>query len=334
MVNNLPRITGLGYALPSGIRNNDDPIFDWLKKNNPAGESLFKGYATRHVLADDENLMTIMVPAAKMAMQDAGIQPQDVDLLIGTASVSHFINPNALSRVHKELELPESTWVIPLDCEFSNFNAALFFANGLLLAGSARNILICVGGNWTRNVDYHTPQAVSAADGAGAAVMAMSSDATKWTFVDQQTITASKYYGSMYSLGEKVSLNPPVNGHSELYTKHTFHITDEGITGFKEFGVNTTPLAVTGLLKKHQLTGSDISLISHQASSVLMDHWATVIQPAQYINTIKDFANMAPSNIPVNLAWSKEFDPPVKDYLVLLSIGPDMHANASLYKRG
>ena len=63
-----PRILGTGYCVPKTIRTNDDPIFAWLQANNPPGKNLFAGYEQRRVLAADEDLMTIMVPAAASAL--------------------------------------------------------------------------------------------------------------------------------------------------------------------------------------------------------------------------------------------------------------------------
>lgn len=330
----LPRITGLGYALPQTIRRNDDPIFDWLKKHVKDGQKLFTGYHTRHVLHDGEELVSIMLPAAKKAMQHAGIGPADVDLLIGTGSPGMYTNPNELNALHKELGLPAATWVIPTNCEFSHYNAALLFADALLKAGRVKHVLICVGGSWTRNVSYRTQQSVSAADGAGAAVMTMSEDSRCWAVKDVHTITDSSYYGSMFTKNEALPWYDPLLKEQQIWTAPYFQITEQGFNGFKTFGMNTTPLAATALMEKQGLSGSDICLISHQASSLLMDNWKKVIQPAQYINTIQTFANMAPANIPVNLAWATEHEPFLRDNLVLLAIGPDMHANALLLQRG
>ena len=333
MDENRPRITGLGYAVPEKIRNNDDPIFDWLKHHVTDGEKLFKGYDQRRILADEEDLISIMLPAAKRAIANAGITSNQVDLLIGTGSVGQYRNPNMLSLLHQKLGLQKSVWVIPVDSEFSNFNASLFIADGLLRAGRISTALICVGGNWSRNVSYETPQAISAGDGAGAAVMAGNSARHNWSFTDQCTLTESSYYGSMYSSGTSYEIKPPTGNRAKVWTDCFFQITDDGIEGFKSFGVNAPPQAVLELLERHNLKGADITLISHQASTVLMDHWNEVIQPAQYISTIKTFANMAPANIPVSLAWSQENEPATKDSLVLLAIGPDMHCNAMLFQR-
>jgi 3-oxoacyl-[acyl-carrier-protein] synthase III len=329
-----PRIIGLGYAVPIGRRGNDDPIFDWLRAHVPATSNPFQGYQTRAVLAPGEDLMTIMVPAALNAMSDAGVQPSDIDVLLGYASVSAYANPNELSQLHRLLDLPERTYVVPLNCEFSNFNAGLLLGDALVRTGRARTILIAVGGNWTRHVDYHTVQAISAADGAGAAVMAPASDPSRWQVIDQNTVTMTSYFGSMFMQGQPYAQMPPRDGRQRLWSDAFFQITTEGMDGFRTFGGVIAPTAVTGLLERHDIPASSVSLIAHQASSVLFQLWQSQLQPAQLISTIAEFGNMTVANIPVNLAWSVEHDPITQDNLVLFALAPDMHANAVLLRRG
>jgi 3-oxoacyl-[acyl-carrier-protein] synthase-3 len=328
-----PRILGVGYAVPPSLRTNDDPIFEWLKAHIPAGSNPFQGYETRVVLAPGEDLMTLMVPAALNALQDAKVSPSDIEMVLGYASVSPYANPNELSHLHQMLHLPQGAYVVPLNNEFSNFNAGLLFADALVRAGRAKTVLVVVGGNWTQHVSYHTVQSVSAADGAGAAVIGLSSDSTKWQVVDQQTIMDTSYFGSMYMQGQRYPQQPAKDGHEWLWSEPFFQITAEGLQGFGEFGGKIAPTAVIGLLARHHISASAVTLIAHQASSVLFEMWQQVLQPAQMIETIAQFANMTVANIPVNLAWSAANHPITQDNLVLLALSPDMHANALLLKR-
>jgi 3-oxoacyl-[acyl-carrier-protein] synthase-3 len=328
-----PRIIGLGYSVPPNLRTNDDPIFDWLKAHPPSGGNPFQGYVTRVVLGPGEDLMTIMVPAAMNALQDAKLKPSDIDMLMGYASVSPYATPNDLSHLHQMLEMPQSTYVVPLNCEFSNFNAGLLLADALIRAGRAKNILVVAGGDWTRHVDYHTVQSISAADGAGAAVVGLSSDSTQWQVIDQNTVTMTSYFGSMFMQGQPYEQVPPKDRHQVLWSDPFFQITAEGMQGFGQFGGKIAPTAVTQLLARHNIAPNTWTLIAHQASSTLFQMWQTQLQPAQMIETIENFANMTLANIPVNLAWSVANNPITQDNLVLFALAPDMHANALLLQR-
>ena len=325
-----PRIIGTGYSVPSRIRRNDDPIFDGLRKQG--GEKLFTGYEVRHVLSEGEGLIDIMRPAAEMAIGAAGIAPDDIDILIGDGSMGQYLTPNVVSQLHHVLGLRKRVWVLPLVNSFSQFNAAIMSADALIRAGRARYVLIALGDDWTRYVDYSTPQSISAGDGAAACVMGPMRTRNDWEYVDSHTITDTSYYGSMFMQADRASDVP--EGAEPEYTHPFFHITGKGIEGFKKFGLEKAPKAVRKLLDKHRVQASDVSLISHQASAVLMDRWRDVIGPGFYVNTLARYANLVEASVPFNLAWATRNETAfTQDWLVTLCLGPDMHANATLFRR-
>ncbi|MGB5555758.1 MAG: 3-oxoacyl-[acyl-carrier-protein] synthase III C-terminal domain-containing protein [Flavobacteriaceae bacterium] len=338
MINSIPRIIGTGWHVPAKIRLNDDPIFKWLRDNIPNIDKSFDGYKVRHILSDGEELIDMMFPAALMALKNANKKPADIDLILGCGSISQFIQPNMLSLVHERLGLPKRAWVIPVGNDYSNYASCLLMADALIRSQRAKTILICIGGNWSRNVNYHTPQAVSAADGAGAAVVCLSEDSTQWSVFDQCTVTESSYYGSMYTSGlayELTTNNPPEGSLKSLYSSPFFQITEEGLKGFKEFGAITSLTSVTELLKKNNLTAADVTFMPHQTSQVLIDYWKDHLKPppAQIVSTIEKFANVTVATHALNLAWCEANGKIEKDYLLMLALGPDMHANAMLLKR-
>ena len=330
MAEKLPRLTGLGFSVPANVRTNNDPIFNYLKAHG-GGDGLFQGYNQRRVLAPAEDLMTMMLPASQNALSDAGLEASDIDLLVGMGSISPYATPNELCLLHKLLGLDERCPVVPLNREFSGFNFGVLMADALIRAGRAKNALVVVGTNWTRHVSYETPESISAGDGAGAAVVSLSSDGSRWTLLDDFSITQTKFYGTMFMQGDPVNAIPPQTG--PLFTESYFHITPAGIETYKEFGIVTAPSAILKVLQRNGLTGADVAMTAHQSSSVLLDAWVKTVQPAQLLSTITTFANMTGATIPVNLAWAPGSDPVTPNYLVCLGLGPEAHADAMLLKR-
>ena len=332
----LPRILGTGHTVPGKIRLNDDPIFNWLRENCPDIGEMFAGYEKRHILSDGEKMIDIMLPSAKLALDNAEIAPEQIDVLIGEGSIGDYRTPNTISELHHRLGLPSRCWPLPVQNHFSQFNASMMFADALIRAGRANYVLVSLGDNWTRYVDYHTPQSISAADGAAACVIGPSDNGAKWTFVDQITVADTSYYGSMYMAGDVVNTHsaqkPDAPGPD--YSHAFFHITEKGAEGFKAFGVEKSPEAVAALLKRNRLKAQDICLLTHQASSVLMDHWKKVIKPGCYVQTIAEYANIVQCSVLFNLSWGTQNVPTfTQDWLVVLCLGPDMHANAMLLRR-
>lgn len=334
-MNSLERvaIVGVGYFVPPIVRTNDDPIFNWLKQHQAPGQDLFSGYKERRILACPDSLSDLpktladlMVPAARQAMRNAGIGPNDVDVILGDASVSAYYTPNELADIHRRLRLRDSAWIVPVNL-MASFNTCLLLADSLVQTGRCRNALIVCGCNWTRYVDYRTPQSISAADAAGAAVVARTTNTAAFTLVDVETIGETADYGSMY-----LASDPNGTADGLFFSPPYYHITAAGLTNFQTFGEKSPAEAVNRLLRRNGLEGSQIALISHQASRVLLDAWKSAIQPGQYLETLEQFANLVSANVPVNLAY--HFDRIEKNHLVLLALGPEFMASALLLRRG
>ena len=346
-------IVGRGYALPPTIRTNDDPIFDWLKEKDPNYAQLFYGYGTRHVLKPGESIVTYMQKAADDALAMAKLAPDDVDLLLGFVSVSDYVMPNGLAQLHQLMGLSSRCWILPLNVEYSNFNAGLVIADAMIRTGQVRNALVVCGGNWSRYVNYHLSPSVSAADGAGAAVIARTDDRSTFRVVDWQTFTettvpaaekspAYPAYGNMYVGADAVPVPPPIafpapqdTGDAlpdqQVYTQPFFHITDLGIAEFGGFGVTGPVRVAQQLLTRNAVAPSLVTITAHQTSRKLLDAWNAAIQPRLFFDTLSTFANMTLASVPVNFAFG--YDRIATDYAVLLGIGPELHSNAVLLRR-
>jgi 3-oxoacyl-[acyl-carrier-protein] synthase III len=329
-------IQGCGYSVPSHVRHNDDPIFQYITNSaNSSGiteKELFIGLKERRYLDGDEQLETLMIEATRWALLQARLAPADIDRLYGYASVSSYLTPNALYAVHRGLRLPEQTLVIPINSEFSNFLISLIQAWEAIAAGHSRNALVVCGTNWTKYMDYTQGHALSIGDGAGAVAIGPSGH---FVLVDYATQTLSEQYGTMTM---QTHVNTIHGKPCILVDKQNIPIPTYAISS--EEGINQTflvsamhglPHMVHALLKKHGLTGNDIALITHQASRVLMDHWEESLQPKQYLNTLELFGNLTLASYPVNLAY--HFSNITTDYLVIAAVGVGYHQIALLLAR-
>ena len=105
--------------------------------------------------------------------------------------------------------------------------------DALVRAGRARNILIVVGGNWTRHVDYHTVQSSQCRGRRGCGRhRTVLTTRPSWQVVDQHTVTMTSYFGSMYMQGQPYPQTPPRDGHERLWSEPVFQITAAGMEGF------------------------------------------------------------------------------------------------------
>jgi 3-oxoacyl-[acyl-carrier-protein] synthase-3 len=326
-----PAILGTGFAVPQTTRLNNDPIFARLNSDPTNAQRYFNGYAVRHVLAPDESLPDLMARACDMALKDAGVTPEEIDLVIGDGSIGPYAVPNVISEVHQKLGLPERAWPIALSSAFSQFNASCVLADALIRAGRARYVLVALGDDWTRHVDYATAQAASAGDGAAACVIGPRRDTGQFALVDYRTKVDTQYFGSMF-----MSTEPVDQAVADALDPQTvvFQITPKGLEGFSKFAQAQGHLPVLDLLSAHGVDPAAACLITHQASKVLMDTWHTNIRPGLYLNTLDLFANIVHSAVPFNLAFGlRKFHNFTQDWVVTLSLGPDMHISSALFRR-
>ena len=333
-------IVGAGYALPPHIRTNDDPIFDWLRSHGypPDAAGPFTGFRERRVLPPAGRMAhlptcvtDLMVAAARQALKKAHLKPAQVDLLAGWASISEFITPNALTMVHKALKLRRDAWLVPVE-GVENFTTALWTADALMKARRGKNglktALIVASCNWSQYVDYHTPQSVSAGDGAAAVVLAPSAQKGLFYLKDAATQVVPNVCGGMFMHGDPIpGSNPPT------WCSPYFHITATGMTTFNTLGMNAPAEVGNLLLERNKVKARNISMITHQASKVLMDSWEEKIGPGQYLSTRETFANMVSATVPVNFAYFSHKDMIEHDHLLLLNPSAEFKAVGALLKR-
>ncbi|MET0404128.1 MAG: 3-oxoacyl-[acyl-carrier-protein] synthase III C-terminal domain-containing protein [Cystobacter sp.] len=312
-------LLGVGAAVPEQVRFNDDPVFEPLHRASARGEAepaLFYGTRERRVLAPDESLTTLTARAGREALKDAGLSTDAVERLYGYVSVSEFITPNALYAVHQELGLGQGSLVIPVQADFTNFLMGVVLAWEAFRAGTLQHALVAVGSGWTRHMDPGQGHAIGIGDGAGAAVVGAGE---RLVVMDWAADTFSGEYGAMTMAVRPGALAP------------TYGLTPTtGIQAFLSSGMQGPPRLVERLLDKHGISPGDVTLISHQATRKLMDHWASLIRPGEYLDTYADLGNMVHASIPVTLA--RHHRALRTKYLVLLGLGIGAHQLALLVR--
>ena len=328
-------ILGCGYCVPGHIRTNEDPVFASIKRvmnsQGVAEQDLFTGMRERRYLYGNERIEAFMVQAARRALEQANISPEQIDRLYGYATVAPYLTPNSLYAVHAGLCLPDHTMVVPINSEFSNFLLGVIHAWEAIAAGHCRYALVVCGTNWTQYMDYTQGHALSVGDGAGAAVVG---PGDQMILMDYATQTLSKQYGVMTMRTRPVLINGqralPINEHNIPIP--TYEITIEGgIHSFQMARMEGPPNLVNQLLRKHGLEGKDIALISHQASRLLLDTWAQRIQPKEYLETLELFGNTTLATYPINLSYF--FQQITAPYLIMVAVGVGFHQTALLLKR-
>ena len=247
------RIIGTGSYLPETIVTNDDlaKIMDtsdeWIRSRTGIGE--------RH-LVKEETTVSMSAEAARRALQDAGVAPEEVDMIILATVSGDHTTPAAACMVQAEIGATNAV-AFDVNGACSGFIFALHTVQAYILAGMCRTAVIIGAETLSKIMDWNDRSTcVLFGDGAGAAVVR----------ADEKGLMAYDH-GSDGSRGmvlagiSRLNNNPLVQNSTELQYVHM-----DGQEVYK-FAVTVVPESINRVLGSAGLTTDDIRyFILHQAN--------------------------------------------------------------------
>ncbi len=163
------RIAGTGSYLPARVVTNKD-----LEKTMDTSDEWIRertGIRRRHIVADDESTSDIAVHASARAMEAAGIEPKDIDLILVGTTTPDKVFPGTACIVQRKLGI-SGCGAFDIQAACSGFVYGLDTADRYIRTGGGRNVLVVGAETLSRitNWDDRTT-AVLFGDGAGAVVL-------------------------------------------------------------------------------------------------------------------------------------------------------------------
>ncbi|MEY8241645.1 MAG: beta-ketoacyl-ACP synthase III [Cycloclasticus sp.] len=288
------KILGTGSFAPEGILTNEElaktvgSSDQWIKDN--------LGISERRIAGPTEKTSDLAFSAGKKAVEDAGLLPTDIDLIIVATATPDRLAPSTACIVQEKLGAFES-FAFDVSAVCSGFLTAMSVASQYLASGACRNVLVIGADTFSKITDWNRRDAVFFGDGAGAAVLTASE-------VDSGFLSYS-----LYSDGRgKDNFTIPAGGSEFPASKGT---VSDGMHYFKMNGrevFNTAtkvlPEAINEALKDANLTIDDIDLmIPHQPSIRILEKTAEKIGlPFEKVMTNMDrYANTSGGTIPILL---------------------------------
>lgn len=163
------RIAGTGRYLPEKILSNFDleKIVDttdeWIRTRT--------GVERRHCTAETETTSDMCVEAARVAIEDAGVRVEDIDLVIIGTTTPDLVFPNVATLVQHRLGIPACT-AFSLEAACTGFIYALTTADKFIKTGQAKRALVVGAESITKLVDWNDRNTcVLFGDGAGAVIL-------------------------------------------------------------------------------------------------------------------------------------------------------------------
>ena len=161
------KIIGTGSALPGKVVTNEmlsgflDTSDEWIKT--------MTGVSSRYVISE-ERLEDLAIEAARKALDDASIDPADLDFIICSNVVNEYVTPQLSCIIQGGIGA--SCPCMDINCACAGFIHALEIAESFYKAGRVNNVLIVCAEEPTRMTDWSDRRTcVLFGDGAGAAVL-------------------------------------------------------------------------------------------------------------------------------------------------------------------
>ncbi|MDY0012420.1 MAG: beta-ketoacyl-ACP synthase III [Rhodocyclaceae bacterium] len=165
------RITGTGSYLPGAPVSNDDLVArgidtsnDWIVERT--------GIHARHLAEPGQTASDLALEASKRALESAGRQPNDVDLVIVATSTPDFIFPSTAALLQAKLGITSGGAAFDVQAVCSGFVYALSIAEKFIKSGSHRCALVVGAEVFSRILDWNDRgTCVLFGDGAGACLL-------------------------------------------------------------------------------------------------------------------------------------------------------------------
>lgn len=274
------RVVGTGSYQPDRVLSNEelsrivDTSDEWIRSR--------VGIETRRI-ADDVSVTDMAIRAGADALQDAGVDARDVDLIIVATVTAKDRSPSTAGRVSAALG-GASPAVFDINAACSGFTHAMAIADQAIRAGSASTALVIGAEKLSDFTDWSDRSTcVLVGDGAGAAVL---------TAADEPGV-GPVHWGSIPALASAVRIEEP-----------TLHLEQEGLSVYRWAITEAAKLArrtceIAGI-RPEDLAG----FVPHQANLRIIEPLADQLGISRAI-TARDVihsGNTSSASIPIALA--------------------------------
>ena len=295
------RIAGVGYSLPEKVITNDD--LTQLYETSDEWIYSRTGIKERRVVSGEENAIDLGFAASKNAIEKAGIDPEDIDLILAASSAPPDLYPAIACHIHERLGIQKPVPAFDITAACSGLIYGLSIAKAYIASGMYKNILIVATDNNSRLVDW-TDRGTSIlfGDGAGAMVVTQAEDGIDDVIAID--IKADGNHGHLIEVAFDGKNCPLV----EQYEPKPKGIRMNG-RGVYTFVAKVLPQYVEELVSNAGMKAEEIDyLIPHQAN-------LRIIQAVQerlgysdekVVTNIKYYGNTSAASIPIALAEGVE----------------------------
>jgi 3-oxoacyl-[acyl-carrier-protein] synthase-3 len=291
----------IGAYVPEKILTNADlermvdTSDEWITKRT--------GIKERHIAADDEATSDMGAKAAKIAIERAGLQPDDIDLIVcATVTPDYFNMPSTACIISDKLGI-RNVQAFDISAACSGFVYALSVAKAFIESGMKRNVLIVGAEKFSSIVNYEDrTTCILFGDGAGAAVISATEDKSE-AIIDIHA-SADGSYADFLVTPAPGSVHP---ASCEVIEQGLQYVHMKGNETFK-LAVKTLTKDVKEILERNKIDASEIPhFVPHQANYRIIKAVgdALKMREDQVVRTVDKYGNTSAASIPmaINDIW-------------------------------
>lgn len=322
------KISALGTFVPPRILSNKD-----LEKMVDTSDKWIMertGIRERHLVEKGVATSDLAVEAARRALDERGIAPDDIEAIIVATVTPDMFFPSTACLVQHKLGI-KSVWGFDLSAACSAFLYALQTGAQFIVTGTHKKVMV-IGSDVMSSIIDYTDRAtcVIFGDGAGAVILEPAND-NSLAIIDFIHEVDGSGACALYMPGGG-SWHPATH---ETVDKKLHYVHQDGQTVFK-FAVRKQTEVCERLLERNGVEGSDIAaFIPHQANRRIITATADRLglRPESVIINIDRYGNTTAGTIPLAMQTAREEGRLKKGDLVLLaSVGAGFTVGATLLR--
>ena len=315
-------ILGLGAYVPERVMANEewarhvDTTDEWIRERT--------GIERRRVAAPDQSTVDLALPAARLALEDAGMGPLDVDEIIVATDTREVLIPDTAAFVQHRLGAREVPAYDLAGSGCAGFLQALDVARARVLAGSAGRVLVLGVELLTRLMDWTDRNTcVLFGDAAGAAIVGASPRAAEIVAAVAGTDGSASGILGVEAGGTRLPFGEDV-ARRGLHQKIDFN-------GREVFRHAVRRMAQAGreVLAKAGRSLDEVSLlVPHQANLRILEAVRRELElpPERVYVNVQEYGNTGSASVPLALWEARRVGRVASGDLVLLvSFGAGFH---------
>jgi len=320
-------ILGVGSCLPDKVLTNQD----WEKMVDTTDEWITKrtGISERRVLEENAPAHELGINAAKMALEDANLTAEDLDLIIVTTETPDYLSPSMSCLVQNAIGAKKAA-AFDLNAACSGFIYGMTVADKFIKTGFYKHILLIGCEGLTKIMDWKDRNTcVLFGDGAGAAVLGP---------VEEGYGLLNSCIGAVGELGHNLTI-PCCHISEEDIARRPGEnkrvLWMDGSEVFK-FAVKIMDYGTRKVLEEVEMGLDDVKLVvPHQANSRILDgaKKRLGISSEKIFSNLHKYGNISSASIPVGLNEAyREGRFKKGDNLVLVGFGGGLTWGSALIK--